>query len=213
MSEGMMKVILDKRYEVQEARQINRIIQQDEVVLEIGAGIGFVSTLLVKNPLTKRVVSYEANSTLIAGIQRTVEENVGTDIKKWEIKNAVLANGPQDQAQVDFYVHRDFWASSLVPMPDAIRVDKIKVQSFNAAVTELKPTLIVCDIEGGELELFRNADLTGVKKVYVEVHQRRLGRRGMKSLFECFHARDFSYDQAHSEGSVVLFSHVDRDKK
>lgn len=213
MSDYMMEVIRQKRYEIQEARQLKRIIQPNEVVLEIGAGIGFMASLIANNALTTRVVSYEANGSLVPRITETVKNNTGENFAKWEIRHAVLATGYRDQNEMDFYVHKDFWASSLTPSADAIRVEKVKVDSFNSVIAEVKPTLIVCDIEGGELELFKNADLSGVKKVYLEVHQKRLGRRGIRALFECFHSRDFSYDQHHSEGSVVLFSHVDRDKK
>ena len=87
---------------------------------------------------------------------------------------------------------------------------KINVDDFNRVLVDLKPSMIVCDIEGGELELFKKATLTGVKKVYIETHQRQLGRRGMKSLFERFHELDFHYDQHHSKAGVVLFSHIDR---
>jgi len=49
-----------------------------------------------------------------------------------------------------------------------------------------------------------------VKKVYMEIHQKVLGRRGVKRLFDAMSARMFHYDQNHSAGSVILFSHVDR---
>lgn len=209
MSPKMIEVIKAGRYETQESRQIGKIIQEGEVVLEIGAGIGFISTLIARNPLTRRVVSYEANPSLITKIQQTLTDNIPNVSKNWEVRNAVLMNG-QLPDSIRFYVHKDFWASSLEPSESAVRIEQVRAERFNAVLADLKPTMIVCDIEGGELDLFKNADLSGVRKVYMEVHQRRIGRRGMKDLFNYFHARDFHYDQSHSEGSVVLFSHVDR---
>jgi FkbM family methyltransferase len=210
MSEEMINVIKQNRYETQESRQIGRIIQRDEVVLEIGAGIGFISALIAKNPLTKKLISYEANPTLIPKIIDTLERN--TTNKKWEVRNAVLMNGNLPDS-VEFFIHHDFWASSLDPSSNCERVEKVKVENFNSVLATVRPTMIVCDIEGGELELFRNSDLSTVKKIFLETHQKRIGRRGMKDLFDYFHARDFHYDQAHSEGAVILFSHVNRDKK
>lgn len=212
MSEKMISVLRAKTYERAEAKQINRIIQDGEVVLEIGAGIGFISALVAKHPMVERIVSYEANPLLIDVISETLKRNAEAVLPKWEVRNAVLKNGSV-RGEVDFYVHRDFWASSLTPIANPARIEKVPVESFNSLVRELRPTLIICDIEGGELELFRNSDLTDVRKVYVETHQKKIGRRGMKELFEIFHARGFHYDQHHSEGSVVLFSHVDRDGK
>ncbi|WP_051440413.1 FkbM family methyltransferase [Ensifer aridi] len=212
MSPKMIEVIKANRYEAQESRQIGRIIQSNEIVLEIGAGIGFISALIAKNPLTKSLVSFEANPVLIPQITDTLTRNVGPSGGKWEVRNAVLMNGLAPEA-VNFYIHKDFWASSLDPAAGFERTERVKVENFNAVLASIRPTMIVCDIEGGEIELFRNADLSGVKKVFLEVHQRRIGRRAMKELFDYFHARDFHYDQAHSEGAVVLFSHVDRDKR
>ena len=210
LSAKMIQVIRERRYEGAEARQLQRVVQENEIVLEIGAGIGFISSLLVKNPKTKKVISYEANPGLIDAIRKTVSSNAAAEQDKWEVRNAVLANGLWDKDFINFYVHADFWGSSLEPSAHAVRVEQVRLQRFNTLIPEMRPTMIVCDIEGGELELFRNADLTGVKKVYLEIHQGRLGRRGIRALFDCFHAHDFAYDQHHSEGSVVLFSHIDR---
>ncbi len=55
------------------------------------------------------------------------------------------------------------------------------VRSFNAEVESFRPTMVICDIEGGELDLFMHANLSGVKKVYMEIHQRVLGRGGNKA--------------------------------
>lgn len=209
ISEKMIENIKSGKYEIAEAREINRIVQPGEVVVEIGAGIGFVSTLIAKHANTVRVVSYEANPKLIGHIIKTLENNTDKTRKNWEIRNAILKNGSEEES-VDFYVHNDFWASSLLPIKDAASIEQVKVENFNQMLRDVKPTMIVCDIEGGELDLFKNADLSGVKKVYMEIHQARLGRRKIRDLFEIFHARDFHYDQHHSHGSVVLFSHVDR---
>lgn len=92
-----------------------------------------------------------------------------------------------------------------------MKVD-VPVFSFNAVVERIRPTLIICDIEGGEIELFEHANLTGVQKVMVEIHQSVVGRMNIKRLFDMFSARNFHYDEHHSSGSVILFSHIHRVK-
>ena len=71
-----------------------------------------------------------------------------------------------------------------------------------------RPTMLIVDIEGGEEFLFRDVALTGIKKIYMELHQNVISRVGMKNVFDFMSSRDFHYDQHHSRGSVVLFSHV-----
>lgn len=208
ISPNMIKTITEGRYEFAESKNIEKIIAKDEVILELGSGIGFITALAAKNPLTKRIVSYEANPKLLPTITETLTENTDPARKNWEVRNAILQNGTSEIV-ANFYIHKNFWASSLLPIDNPDSIEQIPIQNFNAVLNDIKPTMIICDIEGGELELFLHADLSSVRKVYMELHQRRIGRRGMVQVFNAMQARNFHYDQMYSHGSVVLFSHVD----
>lgn len=70
--------------------------------------------------------------------------------------------------------------------------------------------MLIIDIEGGEDGLFDDVDLTGVRKIMLEIHQPTIGRRGVKRLFDQLSAQNFHYDMWHSCHSIVTFSHVDR---
>ena len=207
MSPRIVEALQSGQYEHKEARELERIIGPGERVLEIGGGLGFISSLVAANPNTEATRVFEANPRLAAFICNVHAlngiENVG-------VEAAILSNSTTSLTQ-PFYVREDFWSSSLSPAPFGFKeVIDVSVRSFNAEIKSFAPTLIICDIEGGELELFANADLTGVAKVYIEVHQKVLGRMGIKRLFDAFSARNFHYDQYHSEKGVVLFSRVDR---
>lgn len=205
MSPKLIEVIREGRYETPEARRIGRIVEPGETVLEIGAGIGFMTALMLKNPAVARVVSFEANPLLIPKIRRTLEDN-GLGGRNFELRNAVL--GAADSGTVDFHIHQDFWASSLRRTPATIRSHPIPLESFDKTVKSVRPSLIVCDIEGGERALFTASELDGVRKVYLELHQRVLGPSGMRDVFQAFHDRGFHYDQTHSQGAIVLFSKI-----
>jgi hypothetical protein len=45
--------------------------------------------------------------------------------------------------------------------------------------------------KGGEDGLFEGIDLTGVRKIMLEVHQPTIGRRGVKRLFDQLSAQNF----------------------
>ncbi|CAK7262065.1 FkbM family methyltransferase (plasmid) [Shinella sp. WSC3-e] len=205
MSAKMMDTIRAGQYEAPEARKIGRILQPGDVVLEIGAGIGFMTAMMLKNPAIGRVVSFEANPLLIPKIQRTLADN-GLGNQRFELHNAVL--GSQGAGAVDFHIHRDFWASSLRKTPGTVRTCSVPVASFDEAIRTVRPNVIVCDIEGGEQALFSLSDLKGVRNVYLELHQRVVGPSGMRDIFQSFHTRGFHYDQNHSSGAVVLFSRI-----
>ena len=130
-----------------------------------------------------------------------------------EIINGTLTNDVARSKYTRFWVRANFWVSSLSPiLNDYIKVECIRAYSFNEAIERVKPTIIICNIEGGETALFKNANLDGVEKVLLELHQWAVGRKNIKKLFDYFSARDFHYNQWHSSGSVVLFSHIYRDK-
>jgi len=206
MSPKLMEIIRAGRYEAPEARQISKIITSGEVILEIGAGIGFMAALMLKNPAVERVVSYEANPLLIPKIQRTLADN-GVGGARFELHNAVLSKDGAGST-VEFHVHQDFWASSLRKTTGTIRSCPVPVENFDEVLRKLRPSLIVCDIEGGEKALFASADLSGVRGVYLEVHQRVFGPSGMRDLFQSFHDLGFHYDQNHSNGAIIFFSRI-----
>ncbi|ANH09164.1 hypothetical protein shn_34155 (plasmid) [Shinella sp. HZN7] len=205
MSPKLMEVIREGRYETPEARKIGKIVEEGDVILEIGAGIGFMTALMLKNPAVERVVSFEANPLLIPKIQRTLADN-GLGGQRFELHNAIL--GAEDSGTVDFHIHQDFWASSLRKTTATIRSFPIPLVSFDKTIRSCRPTVIVCDIEGGEKALFATSDLAGVRSVYIELHQRVLGPAGMRDVFQAFHDRGFHYDQTHSSGAIVLFSRI-----
>jgi FkbM family methyltransferase len=191
-------------YETKEAEQLDRFIEDGEVVLELGTGIGFVSTVIARNPKVARLVSYEANPKMMPFIRRLTSENLGSKLAKAEFRNAVLFNNPTD-SHTNFYVSKHFWGSSLMPIRDAVAVERVRIDDFAKVAGEVKPTLIVADIEGGELPLFRDAVLDGVDKVYLEVHPLRLRRAGLKDLYANFERHGFVKDPVNSRRWVMLF--------
>ena len=197
-------------YETKEAQQLDNFIEDGEVVLELGTGIGFVSTVIARNPRVRKLVSYEANPSLMPFIRRLAGENLGSAISKVEFRNAVLFNSPSD-SHTNFYVSKHFWGSSLAPIRNPVAVERVRVDDFATVVQGLRPTLIVADIEGGELPLFRDADLTGVDKIYLEVHPMRLGPAGLRELYANFARKGFARDAAHSRRWVMLFRRIGRD--
>lgn len=188
-------------YESAEADELSSLIQDGEVILEVGAGIGFISTLSARNPSTKRVFAIEANPRLMDVIKRTHQLN---SVNVTTFHEMV---GDHD-GTATFHIHRDFWASSVIHRDgEAVTVP---VASFQRRLDECRPTMLIIDIEGAETTLFENVDLRGVRKIMVELHQNFVGRRGVKRVFDTLSAKNFVFDPYHSKCSIATFSHVDR---
>jgi FkbM family methyltransferase len=200
-SKDIAESVATGRYESHEASVLKTLIQGGEVILEIGAGCGFISTYCAKNPHTKEVFCVEANPNLIEAIKLTHRIN---DVNV-TVFNEILA---KDEGETEFYVNNSFWASGTHSFLGApIRV---KTTSFQARLDQIRPSMLIVDIEGGEEKLFESVNLKGVTKIMLELHQPTIGRRGIKKVFDLLAAQDFHYDVWHSYYSVVTLSHIDR---
>jgi FkbM family methyltransferase len=200
-SENVAASIRSGGYESHEAAELDGLIQPGEIILEIGAGCGFISTYCARNPNVSAVHCVEANPQLIDVIRLTHRAN-GVQVT---VHNEIL--GRRD-GQADFYVHEDFWGSGTHSFLG--RPIKVPATRFQKRLDQVRPSMVIADIEGGEETLFEKTDLRGVKKIMVELHQPTVGRRGIKRVFDTLSARGFHYDVWHSGRSVVTFSHVDR---
>ena len=99
------KAIFTKGYERREFEITRKTIAEDDIVMEVGAGIGFLSTVFAKHIGSERVFAYEANPELIGLIQSTYKVNYVNPC----LKNVVLAQG---NGKREFYIADEFWASS-----------------------------------------------------------------------------------------------------
>lgn len=189
------------RFEAEEASQIAAIVEPGDRVLEIGAGIGFISTLLSRQPRVSRVVAVEANPTIMDYMQQL---HILNRVRKVRRLNAVLTTGPEREAT--FYLRHDFWMGSLSPEPNAYEATvTVPTMGLDALVAEEGIDLVVCDIEGAEAWLFEEAALPGVGRVWVETHDHVTGLSGVRRLFAAMAAKGFVYDPRHSMGAVILF--------
>lgn len=192
------------RFECDEAHQIPQIVRPGDNVLEIGSGIGFISTLLAREPRVSRVCAVEANPYLIDYMTRLHGQN---RVRKVKRLNTVLTNEPV--ASKTFYIRRDFWMGSLMPGPNPyVATTEVPTANLDALLRDEQINLIVCDVEGSECSLFKDADLSGVDRIFLELHDHITGMSGVARLFSTLAVQGFVYDPRHSTGSVVLFQRI-----
>lgn len=166
-SQAKWERVLLGRYERGEARCLIRGLEGGDVVLEVGAGVGFTSTLAASIVGSERVFCYEANPALMARIRRTHALNGVAP----SVVNAVLGVG---RGQVPFFVREDFSTSSLAGHPGEPNVPVPRLD-VNEEIRRTGATCVVLDVEGAEEDLVRIIDWKPVRKLVLELHPAVLG--------------------------------------
>jgi FkbM family methyltransferase len=198
----LWRALTEGWYENDEVDQILAVLRPGDTVLELGAGIGFISTIIARQPGIARVVALEANPQLLPIAERTCLEN-GVRV---ELVNAAVA---PLEGEIEFFLHPEFWASSTLPRPHS-RPTRVPSRSLASLLAEIRPQVLVVDIEGGEASLFEAVSLEGVRMVVMELHPDVTGLEGVSRAFAAMGAAGLAYDPGPSRGQTVVFARSHR---
>ena len=188
-------------YEAREAAAAQKLIIEDDVVIELGAGLGYMSTLIATKTKARHVHTFEANPHLIPYIRSVHEANA---VENATLHHAIL--GPH-KGTADFYVRKKFIASSLAPIAgtNVIAIEKVEMRDAKSVFADIKPTVLVCDIEGGEVDLIPAMNLSNLRAAMIELHPQWIGPEGVNAVFSAFISAGMSYWSRGSHGKVVCF--------
>ena len=190
----IIRVIYNNNYEKHELLILKDHLASDDVVMEIGAGLGYLSAYCAKRIGSDHVFAYEANPALEPYIRETYQLN------HVEPHTQIGVLGHKG-GSVPFYVEKAFCASSTIrpsAVAQEIRVPMIK---FEDELARLKPTFLLVDIEGGEHDLLVRTELPTVKKILIELHEKVLGKEKIDEIYDHLAKQGFQY--RFSKGSHV----------
>jgi len=168
ISEKIRRAMYVGEYESQEMKAIKSHLSPNDIVMELGTGIGLISSYCAKKIGSERVFTYEANPTLENFIHKTYELNHVSP----QLEICILGEKAGEQT---FYIGKNFWSSSTVSSNQETTSVQVNVKSFNQEIQKINPNFLIIDIEGGEYELFQYADLHQVEKMMIEVHPQAIG--------------------------------------
>ncbi len=203
MNWRVRSALKDGTYERKESDAVLRVVQPGDRVLELGGGIGYMSTLIsVKKPGT-RVTTYEANPQLIPYIRSVHAANA---IDTVDLRNALLS--PQAGEPVPFYIRKNFLASSMDrdSDPDSI-IDEARIvqHPIGPVLDDVQPDVLVCDIEGAEAHLLPHGDWSNLRAAVIELHPQWIGQTGVQAVFDAMQRAGLTYFPKASEAKVVTF--------
>jgi FkbM family methyltransferase len=196
------------KYERREVLSALKFIEEGDVVVEMGAGAGLVGAAVAKNCAPEKIVSFEANHKLISSINALYEHNGIADII--EVHNQIVISDPEAPQAVDFFIRGNFLGSGMTITKGMERAEKVSapVVAWATIKEQFKPTVLLMDIEGAELEFFRHADLGGIRVIIAELHRHIYHRPGMREIREGIAAKGFIEDREASGGGVFVFTAV-----
>lgn len=199
ISENITSFIYSGAYEGEEVAILSKVLKPTDKVLEIGAGLGFLTIFCAKQIGSKNIVAYEANPLLI----EKIKENFSLNNVNPDIQNVILGD---TESEVDFFVEDSFWSSSTIRRSDEAKVIKVKSININDILLDMRPNFIIMDIEGGEKELIYKINFNLIDKLLIEIHPHVIGNTQATKIIAYLFEKGFELDFALSKGIVFYFT-------
>lgn len=188
-------------YESQQARLAKRLLSEGDVVMELGGGLGFLSTLMAKSTALKHVHVYEPHETLAPYI---AEVHSANGIENVTLHQAAL--GPRKStAKLHLRTHPLASSMSLRADEAASGAQDIEVRNAKTEMKAVAPTVLICDIQGDEAELIPAMDLSGLNAAMIALHPQWTGADGVTAIFRAMMDAGLSYYARGSSGRTVSF--------
>lgn len=193
-------------YEETEAQAVLKRLGKGMRVLEIGAGLSYVSALCARKVGPDRVVSVEANPRMLPVIHDTLARNGLEGVAV--MQGAVRPTASADET-VRFHSGPLFWGGAVVEDGEtrngAIHVPALSLHD----IFELwKPNFVMMDIEGGEQHLFDIEWPACVARVVLELHPKKYPATVIKKIVDTMSGAGLTYDPFSSEGRTLGFMRV-----
>ena len=197
----LRKSLRRNAYENKETEAALRVVREGDRVIELGAGLGYMSTLVASKRKIDCVHSFEANPGLIPYLHRG---HAATGLGNTHVHHAILG---AESGTVDFHVRENILSSSMARFEgeDPPETHQIEVRAADAVFAEIKPTVLLCDIEGAEADLIPLLDLSYLRAAVLELHPQWIGPEGVNKVFSAFIGAGFAYYHRGSQGKVVSF--------
>ena len=198
---NLERALSSGRYENHEADALLTHLRPGDRFLDLGAGLGFICALAAGVLGEAAVAGVEAGPETVKLARKNLAANGFGGVKV--IRGAVVGAG---EGEVEFGQRPAFWASGLKGpegWPDNAEVIRVPARPMAKLLARYSPTVICCDIEGGELEVLTQP-LPGVRLVVVETHPEVYGAAGVERIGAALSAQGFVETEGAKRDTLVF---------
>lgn len=185
-------------YEDKELKTVVSKIEPQDTVMELGTGLGLLSTFCAKKIGSDKVFTYEANPQL----EPIIQQNYALNEVNPQLEICMLGF---QLGKEKFYLSDNLWDSSKIQYSENLQAIQVNVRSFNDEIKKINPSFLIMDIEGGEYELCQYADFYNVKKLAMELHEDLIGTEKAKFVKAKLRESGFHLNKQFSYGIQELF--------
>jgi FkbM family methyltransferase len=199
---NLERALSSGRYENHEADALLQHLVPGDRLLDLGAGLGFICALAAGVLGEAAVFGVEAGTETVKLARKNLAVNGFAGVKL--MRGAVVGTG---EGEVDFGLRPAFWASGLKGpegWPESAEVIRVPTRPIGKLLAKLAPTVICCDIEGGELEVLVQP-LPGVRLVVVETHPQVYGAAGVERIAAALRAQGFQAEPKGAKADTLVF--------
>jgi FkbM family methyltransferase len=193
--------LIRKDYETGEVEIIKKNIVSDDIVLEIGTGLGFLSIFCSKIVGQENVISVEANPFLKEYHEKVFKQN--------HQYPKILYNsiGKSGEETVFFIDRKNFWSSSLIPLEGSNIIGlNVKNIDINDLIETTLPTFLIIDVEGFESELIKQIkDFKSIIKIQIETHPQLIGMDKVNEIITVLESHSFIFSTDYSKENQFFF--------
>ena len=203
-SKPELNQLYSDQYEIKERRIVEQRLRPDDIVLELGSGVGIVTITCCQIAGSERVHTVEANPRLEPILRRNFELN-------GVAPRLLMAMISSSDESGDFHASDFFLSSSCNEFAARATRGQVECRTVPAValqrvLDEIRPTFLVVDIEGSEMEFLNpEVDLSSVERICLEVHPAKIGDEQTSRLIENLIQRGFWLSLTQSEGVVLYF--------
>jgi FkbM family methyltransferase len=194
-------------YENRERDLIRTFLRPSDRVLEMGAGIGVAAMTAASIVGENNIITFDANPEILSDARDNFRRNGFFNL---EARAGLLRNRRlfTPNASANFYIDNAFWVSRLdasATTPGIVKVVCAPVYCLEDEIAAVRANVLLCDIEGGEVDLLSDADLSGVRLMIVETHHWIAGEAATDAMARKIIMQGFSIDIDKSGDHVDVF--------